>query len=268
MTDLAAAFADYQALRGYSPHTIRRRACTLRSLAKLTHPAPIESASADVLSELIAEASNMRTRHARLTDLRAFYRWAVRRSLVDTDPTALLDPIHLPKSLPRPIERPDRVTHARDADTALMVALGLYAGLRRSEIAALHSDDVHGTYLVVRGGKGGKDRTVPLHPELVRMLSGRTGRLFTVSPDTISRRIKQHLASCGITATAHQLRHTFGTELARTSSGDLLMIGALMGHANVATTMGYTQLGGDLGQSAVARMFTKALPGLSNGGTQ
>jgi integrase len=90
------------------------------------------------------------------------------------------------------------------------------------------------------------------------MLAGRRGPLFTVSPDTVGRRIKEHLVSCGVHATAHQLRHTFGTELARVTGGDLWMIGSLMGHASATTTMGYTQLGGDKGASAVSHLFGDA----------
>lgn len=252
---LATAYSDYLRLRACSPHTIRRVECTLRLLGRILAPAGLAQADGEDIAQLLAAAKAPATRAARHSDVRAFYRWALRRGLVTADPTILIDGIRVPKNLPHPIDQWERVTHATDPDTALMVALGLYAGLRRSEIARLSTDDVHGTYLVVRGGKGGKDRQVPLHPAIRSMLVGRSGRLFHLTPESISRRIKQHLAACAVKATAHQLRHTFGTELARTSNGDLLMIGALMGHSNINTTQGYTQLGGDRGAAAVAAMF-------------
>ena len=254
--NLPAAFADYQRLRGYSELTITRRTSTLRQLERLAAPATLATVCPDIIAELLAAHPKPRTRHAYLSDLRAFYRWAYRRSLVDNDPTALIDGVKVPRSLPRPVERPERITVADDPDTALMVALALYAGLRRADIARLAAEDCHGGHIVVRGGKGGKDRVIPMHPKIAALIEGRTGPLFTCNADTVGRRIKRHLASCGITATAHQLRHTFGTELARVTGGDLVLIGAMMGHATTTTTLGYTQLGGDKGAAAVAGMFS------------
>ena len=53
------------------------------------------------------------------------------------------------------------------------IFLMLFAGLRISEAAALRWRDVdlEGRYLVVRDGKGGKDRSVPLHPILLTELN-------------------------------------------------------------------------------------------------
>lgn len=55
----------------------------------------------------------------------------------------------------------------------------------------------------------------------------------------VGERITRHLRDCGIKATAHALRHTFGTECARASGGDVVQVAALMGHASPSTTMGY-----------------------------
>ena len=63
-----------------------------------------------------------------------------------------------------------------------------------------------------------------------------------------------HLARCGVTATPHQLRHTFGTEFARVSNGNLVQLAALMGHDSIDTTMGYVGWAGD-GADAVGRMY-------------
>jgi site-specific recombinase XerD len=252
---LAEQFANYQRMRGYSEHTLKRRATTLRSLARSIYPTGLADATPQQVERLLSIHAKPRTRHAYLSDLRAFYRWAYRRSLVDNDPTALIDGVRVPRTLPRPVEHPERITDATNPDTALMVALALYAGLRRADIARLAAEDCHGGHIVVRGGKGGKDRVVPMHAKIASLLAGRTGPLFACNADTVGRRIKQHLASCGITATAHQLRHTFGTELARVSGGDLVLIGGMMGHTTTTTTLGYTQLGGDKGAAAVAAMF-------------
>jgi integrase len=55
----------------------------------------------------------------------------------------------------------------------------------------------------------------------------------------VSRTIGAQLERCGIHATPHQLRHTFGTEFARHSNGNLIALAAVMGHETTNTTMGY-----------------------------
>lgn len=42
----------------------------------------------------------------------------------------------------------------------LLVELALKTGLRRSELGNLEANDVHQDFLVVRNGKGGKDRVI------------------------------------------------------------------------------------------------------------
>lgn len=154
--------------------------------------------------------------------------------------------------------------------TRRAVALGLFAGLRCAEIAALDGSDVWThqapAVLVVRNGKGGKDRVVPLHPVLVELLDGvpAAGPLFPglggrahVAPDTISALIRRHFARCGISATPHQLRHTFGTELARQANGNLVAVAAAMGHGSTNTTMQYVGWGGE-SAAIIAQMFREA----------
>ncbi len=42
----------------------------------------------------------------------------------------------------------------------LLVVLGWRSGLRRAELANLRPRDIHGDSLIVRSGKGGKDRVI------------------------------------------------------------------------------------------------------------
>lgn len=131
-----------------------------------------------------------------------------------------------------------------------MILLGALAGLRVSEIAALDASEVQcertPPILIVRQGKGAKDRVVPLHPVLRdRLAHLPPGFVFAnrqgghVQAQTVSRRIAEAFCRVGIETTAHCLRHSFGTELAREAGGDLLSVASVMGHASTATTMGY-----------------------------
>ncbi len=55
----------------------------------------------------------------------------------------------------------------------LLLALMAYAGLRRSELLGLEWDDVDlsGRLLRVRKAKGGRQRTIPIHPALAPLFA-------------------------------------------------------------------------------------------------
>ncbi len=262
---MIAQFGRYQLGRGYSPRTVKRREMTLTGFSRSLEPATLADATLSDIEEWLASKASVRTRHAYRSDLRVFYAWAVKRDVLATDPTEHVESVRVPKSLPRPVGNDVHVALLTGTlRTRRMVALGLYAGLRCAEIAALDGGDM-GTgseaVLVVRNGKGGKDRVVPMHAELVAIMTGvGAGAVFPgrghahVSSGAVSRTIRSHLQRCGIDATAHQLRHSFGTEMARASKGNLVAVAAVMGHESIQTTRGYV---GWTGESAaiVASMF-------------
>lgn len=248
-------FAAYQRLRGWSPQTVRRRTRTLTQVARAV---PLATATCSDLEQFLASKPTASTRHAYRADLRAFYHWAVERGHVPADPTLKIDTIKVPTGLPRPlnVSALAAVIEAATGDMKLMLMLGAYAGLRRSEIAHLHMDDLGSGILTVRGGKGGKDRQVPLHPALAGAFDGRRGQVFPgATPNSVGAQVARHLRRAGIDATAHQLRHTFGTELARVSGGDVLVVGGLMGHSSATTTLGYTRLASGRAAIAVNQMY-------------
>lgn len=222
------------------------------------------------LEEFLSTKPAARTRHAYRSDLRTFYAWAVKRDVLTVDPAAGLDSVKVPKALPRPLgdEARSLLLHG-DRVTRQMVALGLFAGLRCAEIAGLCGEDVwmHGDEctIVVRDGKGGKDRSIPMSSELREVLGkvsssgplfpGKNGRR-TVTPGTVSARIRRHLARAGIDATPHQLRHTFGTAVARRSGGDVVLTATWMGHGSTDTTMGYIRLTAGRGREFIEDLYT------------
>lgn len=263
---LIQQFTRYQRARGFAPQTARRRAGTLRRFAEYLEPTTIDRATLADVEEWLSQFPAPRTRHAYRSDLRVFYAWATARELLPSNPTTLVDPVKVPRSLPRPLG-PEvfgaLVVGSRRARR--MVALGLFAGLRAAEIAGLDSSDVatwsQPPTITVRNGKGGKDRVVPMHRMLVDLLRDLpAGPVFPNSagrpilPDSASRAVRRQLGLVGIDATCHQLRHTFGTEAARASGGNVVLVAYLMGHSDTNTTMGYI---GWVGESAetIAHMF-------------
>ena len=265
LNELLASFTQWQRQRSCSAATMRRRRSSLTNFARWMAPAHIATATTTDVEEWLDTFTAPRTRHAYRSDLATFYRWATRRQILAHDPTILTDPIRVPKSLPRPVPAhlvPDIIATAPDDTVRLACALAAYAGLRRSEIAALTADDI-ATHiapplLAVRNGKGGKDRIVPLHPVLVAMLTNVRAdgsRLVPLSYDALGRQAVAHLARMGFHGTLHQFRHSFGTEMARVLGGNLVAVGALMGHESPSTTQAYVGWGGGETALAVAQAF-------------
>lgn len=274
VAELIHQFDAHQHVLGFAPKTLARRRGTLRLFAEHLAPRHYNDATVADVEAFLGLYNKPRTRHAYRSDLRVFYAWAVKMGLLDTDPAAKIDRIRVPDALPRPIRAPlETALTTGHRRTRLMTALGYYAGLRCCEIAALDAEDVwldrSPPLLVVRDGKGGKDRRVFVHPELAAMLADapQTGPLFTskrnghVRASSVSQTLARHLARCGVDATAHRLRHTFGTELAASSGGDVVFTGAQMGHSETKTTLGYIGLAGDHGADAVARMYRRSSGG-------
>jgi site-specific recombinase XerD len=264
MPHLADGWQRFQIMRGLSPLTVKRRDQAVASFERHASPATLETATGDHVEAWLGSIPGAATRYHYLSDIRMFYRWAIPRGHVTADPTALIDGVKKPGHLPRPLgPEVERAVNEGTRRNRLMSALGLFAGLRCAEIAALHTDDVNlgAGVLVVRDGKGGKDRVVPLHPRLAAMLADVPAGWVApwngqrVSPRTVSVTLAAHLRRCGIDATAHQLRHTFGTELARRTNGDLVAVGKLMGHGSTETTKGYVGWSADMAD-VVAAMFS------------
>jgi integrase/recombinase XerD len=132
------------------------------------------------------------------------------------------------------------------------------AGLRVSEAVALKVSDIDSARMVihVRQGKGRKDRTVMLSPQLLQVLRAHARRtrpqgwLFTGRrPDqplhvTVVQRACAHACkAAGLEkhATVHTLRHSFATHLLETGT-DLRLIQTLLGHGSIRTTAIYTHV--------------------------
>lgn len=142
-----------------------------------------------------------------------------------------------------------------------MIRLAAEAGLRRGEVAVVHSrdllKDLAGKSLLVHG-KGDKDRVVPLCESLGRELAVRMrkqpGWLFPgnigghISPAWVGKRVGRLLPE-GITM--HSLRHYFATGTYRRSR-DLLAVQQLLGHTSPAITQLYVQVDQDRLRAALA----------------
>ncbi len=143
-------------------------------------------------------------------------------------------------------------------NVAIISLLGR-AGLRVSELTALRLGDItlseRKGQVVIRHGKGLKERTVPLnrqvrqdiqawlavrpHAEPSLLFVSRSGQ--GLSSRDVQRLITQatRIAGLGRRVTPHTLRHTFATRTLRKGKADLATLSHLLGHANLTTTARY-----------------------------
>lgn len=194
-------------------------------------------------------------RAAEFSNVREFYRWALRQGLITSDPTVDLPMPRVPRRLPRPI-RDEALTRAfasADQRMTAVLSLAAFAGLRACEIArlqwpevALHDDP---PTLLVLDGKGGRQRVVPLaEPLRLALLRLGSHRGYVIrrgdggagpnQPHRISGLANTYLHGCGIPDSLHTLRHRAATAWYR-SSNDLRVVQELCGHASPTTTAGY-----------------------------
>ena len=145
------------------------------------------------------------------------------------------------------------LAHA-DARQRALLALGLFAGLRISEIVALKvrcivDDRARGqAFVLVERGKGSKWRKIPIAPDVYKLLSGYAGarapdeRLFDIARSRARKVIERAIAQAGIRRriTPHGLRNTYAFRLAK-AGVPLLVISKLLGHASVLTTQRYIE---------------------------
>jgi site-specific recombinase XerD len=256
--------------RGHSPATVRRRTLTCRRFqAWLQTTAPggpkvlLEAEDIDVERWLgsLAVAPHSKGQYA--GDLDAFYRWAVRWRHLEQNPLADLERPKRPKRKPRPVGSSDlevAIAAAEDRRLKTILILCAFAGLRIHEVTGLDGTDIDRDrgVLVVRG-KGDKERTVPMHPLVAGVLEGhRHGPVIrstidgrAITADYAGKLVSRHMRRLGIRATAHKLRHYFGTETYRICS-DLRVVQELLGHADPTTTAGYVAASEQRAHEAVA----------------
>lgn len=204
--------------------------------------------------------------------LRKFLDWCVRGGYLKTNPILGIRKPKKPQSLPRRLSYTEaqavlyasfnhkwRYSFERARNHALIATL-LYTGLRAAEALALQVIDLDlesGT-LLVRAGKGNKDRYVPVHQKLRYILKAylrsreqlrkTTPFLFTstrrdqpIAYKTLSKICRTLSRVTSIKFTPHCLRHTFGSVAIEQQMG-LVQLKEIMGHSSISSTMLYLRM--------------------------
>jgi site-specific recombinase XerD len=167
----------------------------------------------------------------------------------------------------------ERHFHAKPERDRLLLALLAYAGLRRSELLGLDWDDVDLSrrLLRVRKAKGGRQRTIPIHPALVPLIVdyyevrhplieqalfvGVQGK--RLNDTQLDQLFRQYVDASGVgerkRVTPHTLRHVFASELLR-AGANLRQIQELLGHKHLDSTQRYTRVNAHELRGAIKRL--------------
>lgn len=216
---------------------------------------------------------SFRSQHSRLVPIRVWFRWMARQRLILHNPASELELPRLGHRLPKHVlttSEAERVLAQPDVndplglrDRALLETL-YSTGMRRLELANLKLYDLdteRGT-LMIRQGKGKKDRVIPIGDRAAAWVEkyvqdGRThlvvepddGTVFLsnagepFSLDHLSDLVRVHVdaAQIGKRGACHLFRHTMAT-LMLENGADIRYIQAMLGHADLKTTQIYTQV--------------------------
>lgn len=267
-------YRAYAIGRGLAPSSVRQHMDLLGNFAREHASAdPFALTMDDIFEYFAGKQWKRETMRARRNVVRAFYGWAVNSGRCEVDPTENMPVVRAGEITARPAlddEYQRALIAATDTRWMLALRLGYEMGLRRAEIAQIHSSDItvdkkHVHWLVVHG-KGGKDRRIPIPDRLMPAIRERgDGYLFAsqngghVTPRHLGKMLSALLPP-GVTA--HALRHAFATRIYNINN-DVFSVQQLLGHASAATTQRYVHVSADRLQSLVNAPLDRAVEVMS-----
>ena len=274
--------------RGCSPHTLKAYAEDLSAFVTFLEsrgelqrfPAQIDRLLLRAfLADQTGKGAGKRTLGRRLSGLRSFFGFLIRRKLLDESPLDGIRNPKLPKSLPKCLSEEEvrklveSVAGAAWPDVRDRALLELLygAGVRVSELvgANLEDFDEQRGLLLVRG-KGKKERMLPvgscatqalLQWKMRRAEAARglvalpaaqqqpTAPIFVnrfgtrLDVRSVRRILNKRLTAAGLPlgASPHTLRHSYATHMLDRGA-DLRSVQELLGHSSLSTTQIYTHL--------------------------
>jgi site-specific recombinase XerD len=246
-------------IRGFSPRTIESYLLYNKLFLQFSEKSPKEVTNDDIRQYLISlkdkDCANS-TLNVALNALKFYYREVLKRKFF-FDIKGAKKSNYLPVVLSREeIERMlEKTTNPKHN---FLISLMYSAGLRVSETIKIRMRDfdLDRKMIMVRQGKGQKDRCTLLSEKLVPILkkqltmkkpgdylftgAGGLGHLTAESAEKIVKKAAE-LACIAKSISCHSLRHSFATHLLEAGTS-IRYIQELLGHARLETTQIYTKV--------------------------
>jgi integrase len=235
---------------GMSGATRKTRRSHVRCVAReLESAQPCDVTTPQLLAILGRPGHSIEHRRGVRAALASFYRCCVESGVVEADPTLTLPKLRTPGAAPKPAT--DEIWKAilahPNSRTVLMARLACEAGLRRAEVAQVHTDDLNagigGAELIVHG-KGQKQRVVPVTVTLADAITAACPHGGFLFPGQIDGHMSANRVGVLVSKvmptgwSMHKLRHRFATR-GYAGTGNLIAMQQALGHASVATTQRY-----------------------------
>lgn len=207
-----------------------------------------------------------------LIPLKAFFKWLAKDNHILSNPASELELPKTPKRLPRVILTVQEVEailaeadprHVKGLRDRAMLETLYSTGIRRAELCrlALYDLDFNRRALLVREGKGGKDRMIPIGNRACawvekyliesrpQLLVADHDHLFVtdygapVTHKFLGNKVKFYMRLAGVDKPggAHLFRHAMATHMLE-NGADIRFIQAMLGHARLDTTEIYTHV--------------------------
>lgn len=263
--------------RNYSQRTIGEYSEDLHGFEqfykKLDDELSWENIDTDVVRdwvEYMMDKGNTATSvNRRLSALRSFYRYALKRGFVENDPIYKLQGLKRKKPLPQFLKEaemdtllvPEMWGNTYKDVLARTIILTFYStGIRVSELVGLNNKDINiVTHEIKVTGKRNKQRIIPFGKELEEQIDtyqklrndeiGEQEALFVtakgerITTAQVRTMVKANLAKVSTLKkkSPHVLRHTFATAMLNNKAG-LESVKKLLGHESIVTTEVYTHV--------------------------
>lgn len=272
---LADFFQQLEVEKRASHHTIKSYQFDIQHLITYCHAKTLthwtDVQQADIRAHIASrhrQGISSKSLQRELSAIRSFYRYLLKNQLVEVNPAHYVKAPKAARLLPKTLDV-DQITGLLEAGTSsdleirdvAMFELFYSSGLRLSELAALDLNDLDlaDKSLLVRSGKGGKARLLPVGSKAITAINawlaqrktlaiGETAvftsnRGFRLGHRSIELRLERWCKTKGIVDRVHphKLRHSFASHLLE-SSQDLSAVQELLGHSSLSTTQIYTHL--------------------------
>ncbi|WP_299081254.1 site-specific tyrosine recombinase XerC [uncultured Paraglaciecola sp.] len=279
-------FSEWAAMSGLSPSTVKSREQVLRRFIAWCDERGIDdpkTITKPMLERYQAHLYHYRkpngdplslgSQHALLAPVKAFFKWLTRQNYLPTNPASELVLPKQIRGLPQVIlsvEEVERLIHLPDTGTPYgvrdrAILETLYStGIRRMELVNLTLYDVDASRktLLVRQGKGRKDRLLPLgeralhwveryrreaRPQLLAHHDEQTLFLTDYGEPWHKNRLSDlvrkylHHAHIDKPGACHLFRHAMATHMLE-NGADIRFIQTMLGHSDLSTTQIYTQV--------------------------